>query len=253
MRQITALTVTLFTILFLSSCENRAQQKDKNSLPQQEAFVKNVNAEEFKKLADSGNGIILDVRTPGEVAGGYINNASIINIYDKDFVEKINLISKEKEIYVYCKSGGRSSQAAKILQQNGFTRIFHLGKGLLEWEAKGLPLERTEIAADEKIEEISLEEFKALLDTDKPVLVDFHTVWCSPCRKMAPVIDKIEEEYNGKAVVKRIDVDKSKEVGKEFNIRGVPVFILFKDGKNVWTHDGIISKQEITAQLDKNL
>ena len=57
------------------------------------------------------------------------------------------------------------------------------------------------------------------LKTDKPVLIDFHTVWCASCRKMAPIIDEIAEEYKNKAIVMRIDVDKSKDVGNAYNIK----------------------------------
>ena len=90
-----------------------------------------------------------------------------------------------------------------------------------------------------------------MITTDKPVLVDFHTVWCAPCKKMAPVIDEIETEYANKAVVNRIDVDKSKEVAKAYDISGVPVFILFVSGEQKWKHNGMISKEELKKQLDQ--
>lgn len=249
MKQITAI---LIFVLFLSSCGN-SQQEQKQDQQQSEAFLKNVDATEFKKLVDAGNGITLDVRTPEEVAEGYINNASTINYYDADFVDKINLIPKDKEIYVYCKSGGRSSEAAEILQKNGFAKVYNLSNGIIDWEENGFPLVKTEIVKDEKIQEISLKDFEALLNTDKPVLIDFHTVWCTPCRKMAPIIDKIEAGFKDKAIVMRIDVDKSKEVGKAYKIQGVPVFILFKNGKEIWKHNGMISEEELKKQIEDNL
>lgn len=245
MRQITA---TIISILFFTGCSN-SQPNQKES----EIFLKNINATEFKKLVDAGNGITLDVRTPEEIADGYINNASIVNYYDEDFEKKINLIPKDKEIYIYCKSGGRSSEAAEILRKNGFKRIYQLENGIIEWEEMGYPLVKTKIEKDEKIQEVSLSDFEALLKTDKPVLIDFHTVWCAPCRKMAPIIDEIEEEYKNKAIVMRIDVDKSKDVGNAYNIKGVPVFILFKNGKEIWKHNGMISEEELKKQIENNL
>ncbi|OHC84730.1 MAG: hypothetical protein A2546_06630 [Sphingobacteriia bacterium RIFOXYD2_FULL_35_12] len=92
MRQITA---TIISILFFTGCSN-SQPNQKEA----EIFLKNINATEFKKLVDAGNGITLDVRTPEEIADGYINNASIVNYYDEDFEKKINLIPKDKEIYI---------------------------------------------------------------------------------------------------------------------------------------------------------
>lgn len=100
---------------------------------------------------------------------------------------------------------------------------------------------------------MSLSDFEALLKTDKPVLIDFHTVWCASCRKMAPIIDEIAEEYKNKAIVMRIDVDKSKDVGNAYNIKGVPVFILFKNGKEIWKHNGMISEEELKKQIENNL
>jgi rhodanese-related sulfurtransferase len=114
MKQITVLVISLF---FLSGCGNTKQKEQNSEQEQTEIFIKNVDATAFKKLVDAGNGIILDVRTPEEIAGGYISNSSAINLYDEDFEENIGLIAKDKEIYVYCKSGGRSSQAANMLQK----------------------------------------------------------------------------------------------------------------------------------------
>lgn len=236
-------------VVSLAGCINSQQPEQET----QEIFLKNVDAPEFKKLVEAGNGIILDVRTPEEVAQGYINNASTINIYDEDFEEKINLIPKNKEIYVYCKSGGRSAEAAKMLKKNGFNKIYNLNNGMMGWEEKGFSVEKSEIEEDTHIQEINLTDFKALLNTDKPVLIDFHTLWCAPCRKMAPIIDKIEAEYGKKAVIMRIDVDKSKEVGKAYNIKGVPVFVLFKNGEEKWKYNGAVSEEELKKQIDDNL
>jgi thioredoxin len=218
-----------------------------------ERFIKHVNAPEFKRLVDAGSRIILDVRTPEEVAQGCIVNASTINLYDQDFEEKINLIPKEKEICVYCKVGGRSAEAVKILEKNGFNKIYNLRNGIMEWEKEGFPIERSAPESDEKIQTVSLADFTALLETKKPVLVDFHTVWCSPCRKMAPIIDEIEAHFEETAKIMRIDVDKSKELAKEYQIQGVPVFMLFKNGAVAWKHHGVISEEELKAQIEGQL
>jgi len=233
-------------IIILNSCNN-------NQAQQSVSVIENVDAKTFKELVDAGKGIILDVRTPEEVLEGYINNASTINLYDDEFNAKINLIQKDKQIYVYCKYGARSSEAAELLKNNGFSKVYNLKGGISEWENNGFPIVKPDGTKDEKIQQITLADFKDLLTTDKPVLVDFHTIWCSPCRKMAPIIDGIEEKYKDKAVVMRIDVDKSKEVGKAYKIQGVPVFILFKNGEEIWKHNGMISEEELKKQIEANL
>ncbi len=238
------------SILVLTACIALLLSAGKS---QSQPSITNVDATEFKRLVEAGNGIILDVRAPEEIAEGHIANTSTINLYDEGFVDKINLIPKEKEIYVYCQAGGRSAEAAEILTKNGFVKVFNLEKGLDGWVESGFPVAKTEVEKDEKIQQISLEDFRALLKTDKPVLIDFHTVWCAPCRKMAPVIDKIEEDFKGKAVVMRIDVDKSSDVGRAYDIKGVPVFILYKDGVEKWKHNGIVTEPELVKQIKSQL
>lgn len=243
MKQITSIAITiLLTFFFLSAHAQETQ-----------TFIKNVNAQTFKEFVDAGKGIVLDVRTPQEIEQGYINNSSSINLYDENFIEKINLIPKNKEIYVYCKAGGRSAQAAEILKQNGFKMIYNLEGGFTQWENNKFPIAKSKLSKDDKIQQISLQDFNNLLTTNKLILIDFHTVWCAPCRKMAPIVDKIETYYQNKAVVMRIDVDKSKEVGKAYNVVGVPVFILYKNGKEVWKYSGMITEEEIKKQIEQNL
>lgn len=215
-------------------------------------FIENVDAKKFKEFVESGDGVILDVRTPEEVNQGCLINSSNIDYYDKEFVRKINLISKDKTIYVYCKSGGRSSEAATILKENGFTKIYNLSGGIMAWEKEGFPLSKTIKEVDEHIQHLSLKDFERKLKTEKPVLIEFHTVWCSPCRKMAPIIDKLEIEYKEEALILRVDVDKSKEVGKAYDIVGVPVFILFLNGEEKWRHTGLISEEELVQQIKIN-
>lgn len=217
---------------------------------QDSTFIEEVDVKKFRKLVDDGKGIVLDVRTPEEVSQGHILNASTIDYYDQDFVTKINLIAKDKEIYVYCQSGKRSSEAAKILNENGFHRIYNLSGGIKAWEKAGFLLTKPTNESDDHIQQMSLNEFKSLLETDKPVLIEFHTLWCAPCRKMAPIIDKLELEFKDQAQIMRIDADKSKEVGQAFNISGVPVFILFKNGEEKWRHNGMISEAELIDQLN---
>lgn len=120
------------TILITSCNINQAQQPS--------SVIQNIDAKQFKALVDSGKGIILDVRTPEEVSEGYINNAKTINIHDADFTSKINLLQKDKEVYVYCRSGGRSSKAAEILKDNGFSKVYNLQGGITAWKENGFPV-----------------------------------------------------------------------------------------------------------------
>lgn len=258
--------IILFTVysvvLSISSCseaqtsdnssERKAQRNNKTEKKEvtEHHGVHNVGPEEFKKLIEKGDGIVLDVRTPEEVASNHIANASFINFYDPGFKEKIAVMQKSKPIYIYCKGGGRSSQAAQILIDSGFQKVYNLEGGIMAWEYEGHELVEYKTVLDEGAKEMSVEGFNDFLSEHDIVLVDFHTKWCSPCKAMAPIIDEIETEYLGKAGVIRIDLDKSKALGKEHNITGVPVFVVFKKRTEIWRKSGKVDQQILTEVLD---
>jgi thioredoxin 1 len=78
----------------------------------------------------------------------------------------------------------------------------------------------------------TVEEFRSkVLEADKPVLVDFYTTWCGPCKRLAPVIDKLADEYKDRAKFVKVDVDKLRKLAKEYGITSVPTVLIFKDGK----------------------
>jgi rhodanese-related sulfurtransferase len=125
------------------SCSPKTENNNSNSLVSDSpSQIENLDAAGFKAKVDSGNGTILDVRTSGEVAQGYIANAVIIDLYNQDFIGQLSKLPRDKEVYVYCASGVRSVQAAEILQQNGFTKIYNLSDGLMTWQRNGYPLVR---------------------------------------------------------------------------------------------------------------
>ncbi|WP_228779992.1 rhodanese-like domain-containing protein [Aquiflexum lacus] len=137
-------TIPYFLILLLVfSCNTKNQeQTDHFGSENQEVFIKTIDAVTFKNLMESGKGIVLDVRTKGEVAQGVIPETLIIDIYDPEFSEKIKSLPKDKEVYVYCTSGVRSMMAAKILQRDGFDRVYNLRGGIIEWQTNRFPIER---------------------------------------------------------------------------------------------------------------
>lgn len=213
------------------------------------AGIENVPPAEFLELVKQNDGIILDVRTPDEVAQGHIAGASVLNIYDKDFERKLNLIQKDKPIYVYCRSGGRSGKAAKTMDANGFRSIFNLTGGIGAWNDAKLPLEKPTNAPVKKAPPISQSDFEKRLAVKSVALADFHTQWCMPCKQMAPVINALEKKFANQASIIRVDLDSSPELGSAFEIKGVPVFILFVDGKEQWRHSGAIEADVLQAKI----
>ena len=94
---------------------------------------------------------------------------------------------------------------------------------------------------------------KIVLQSDKPVLVDLWAAWCGPCRMVGPIIDELSNEYDGKAVVGKVDVDSNQEFAAKYGVRNIPTVLLFKDGELVDRKVGVSPKQVYAEAIDSAL
>jgi thioredoxin 1 len=87
--------------------------------------------------------------------------------------------------------------------------------------------------------------FKDIIDSEKPVLVDFFATWCGPCQSLAPILKEVKDSLGERISIIKIDVDKNQALAADYQVRGVPTMMLFQNGKQLWRQSGVLSKQQI--------
>jgi len=92
-----------------------------------------------------------------------------------------------------------------------------------------------------------------VLDAGTPVLVDYWAEWCGPCKMIAPILDEVSKDYDGKLRVAKMNVDENRDVPSKYGIRGIPTLMLFKNGNVEATKVGALSKSQLQAFLDANI
>jgi rhodanese-related sulfurtransferase len=204
----------------------------------------NLTADEFEQAIAKDSVQILDVRTPEEYMSGHIKNTLLANWNDKaEFSRRVAFVDKNKPVYIYCLAGGRSAAAAKELRSEGYENVIELSGGINAWKAANKPLEGK--TAEKQMTE---EAFNSAI-SGKIVLVDFGATWCPPCKKMEPVITSLQKNNANLFELVKVDGGKDLDLLKKYAVTALPVFIIFKNGKQVWRKDGVATEKEMTEAL----
>ncbi|GAB5472012.1 MAG: thioredoxin [Maribacter sp.] len=91
--------------------------------------------------------------------------------------------------------------------------------------------------------------FDKIIKTDTPVLVDFFADWCGPCKMLAPILKEVKDELGAAVKIVKIDVDKNQSLAQNYQVRGVPTMLLFKNGKLAWRQSGVVQKNDIISVI----
>jgi thioredoxin 1 len=106
----------------------------------------------------------------------------------------------------------------------------------------------------QQIAHVSDDQFETeVLQSSEPVLVDFWAEWCGPCKMIAPILDELAVTYGGRLKVAKINIDHNQKTPRNYNVRGIPTLMIFKDGKVEATQIGAISKTQLTQLIDRTL
>jgi rhodanese-related sulfurtransferase len=135
----------LLLLLSITACQSpsrseASQSATASSSTTATASVVTLTVQEF--AAQSAKGTILDVRTAGEVAQGKIEGALVIDYYSPNFLDQVSQLPKDQEVYLYCAVGARSEEAARLLVQQGYTKVYHLQGGIQGWSQEGMAVVR---------------------------------------------------------------------------------------------------------------
>jgi thioredoxin 1 len=224
----------LFLILGTASCSSGNSNR---------AFAQ-LEAKKFQEKweKEKTTSVLIDVRTMDEYNVGHIESAKNIDFNGSNFESEIAKIAKEKTVFVYCLSGGRSSATVSFLEKKGYKNVIELVGGMMAWRSEGLP--ETKINSQKE-----RSNFVDFIAKNELVLVDFYADWCAPCKKMKPILNDFST--NNTISVLPLNADIEQQLVTKFSVINLPTLVLLKNGKEVWRGEGFHSKDQLTEIVNR--
>jgi thioredoxin 1 len=105
------------------------------------------------------------------------------------------------------------------------------------------------VAVFRTLNTISMSNFDSIIQSEKPVLIDFFATWCGPCKMLGPILKEVKDSLGDRVSIIKIDVDKNQQISSQYQVRGVPTMILFQNGKQLWRQSGVLTKEEIIRTI----
>jgi thioredoxin len=228
---------------FLASCEQSVKGN-----------YSSIEPKGFASVADSlSDEQLIDVRTPSEFTAGHLEGATNLDWNGGQFEKEAGKLDKNKPVMVYCRTGGRSTEAAEWLKKEGFTKVYEMKSGITGWQAENFPVANDEVktvAAQSNVE-VTTAAYNTLVNSHSIVLVDFAAEWCGPCKRLSPRLDELKNEMGDKFKLVKLDSDRDARLADSMNITALPTLFLYKNGKVVWRNEGLVEKSVVAEQINK--
>ena len=225
----------LTLVLLLAACKNNTAGK--------------LNLEAFNQIASNNNAQIIDLRPHAEFDSGHIVNAASFVPNSPELDAYIDMLYKDVPVCVIGGSAEDNTKLIEKLKSKGFKNINELNGGMPAWINAKLPVQKT---LPKKIYPNDTISFDDAINGDKLVMVDFNATWCKPCKMMQPSIDRVHDERSSEVIVYSIDVDKFPQYNEKYQIKGIPLVMLFKNGKTLHRSEGYLDESKINQLIDKN-
>ena len=212
-----------------------------------EAQKASLSVADFETKMQLGTYQLLDVRTAEEYQTGHLKKSLQADWNNpQQFKDRVQYLDKSKPILVYCASGGRSGNAAQYLLSLGYKEVLNMEGGLTAWKMSGKAVE-----ANDNKPQMSLDAYATAVAQAPLVLVDFGAQWCPPCIKMEPVLNTLLADASLKFSFVKVDGGNDLEVMKSQKVEALPVFIIYRNGKEVWRKQGVVDQAELKKMLGK--
>ncbi|TAG11364.1 MAG: hypothetical protein EAZ13_03515 [Sphingobacteriia bacterium] len=210
------------------------------------AQTSTIGVADFEQKMSMPSIQLLDVRTAGEYKVAHLQKSLQADWLDqKQFADRIQHLDKKIPVLLYCASGIRSGEAMKWMNAEGFTVLANLKGGLTAWKLAGKPL----VSVNEPVQML-VKDFNAKVSAGT-VLVDIGAEWCPPCKKMEPVLQQLQKELGAAFTLLKVDGGIDIEMMKYLQSQGLPTFIVYKNGKETWRKQGIVSYELLKAAVIK--
>ena len=216
------------------------------------AQIVHLSPELFYKetLAQKNSIQLFDMRNEASFARGHIKKARQFDYESDDFENEITQqFSFDVPLLIYCASGEKSNEAAVFLHEIGFKKVIVLEGGFVNWASKSKPYVSFSKAIEPSVV-FTTKDFERLVTSQPIVLVDFFATWCGPCKKLSPILSKLETEMHEVNFLK-LDADTNELIVNHLSVSEIPTLLLYKNGRQVWRSTGILSEEQLRAVLGK--